>query len=517
MARKRRRSSRAVAGAAGCGPFGFFLALGAIWVLVQYWWVLLIVLGVVGLTVAIVRFARTPTPQVMARSPKSARPLEPPPVMARSPKSTSPPKPRPVITPRSPALVSEDLAVQMRATKHVRHIRDMQEWDYEWIRLTHPEKSSRELSEIANAHFARGRSIGVNYEWAGLLDSGSDQPAEGVGVKPEHHQSLKRESSNEHVSSDLDDGVPHVGLEGQHHPISGAGDGAVAPKRIPSGTDHTAQAKPGELLASDPRTMWAWADYLDGRLSLPVSEEAARQVLAAIPPGDHVEIFGAVAVSRGYPRQSQYALPREARFAARTFDRWILPSLGKEAEIIPASSTRHYATAWGPSLYMVESSFALANGRHMEAYAGQGTCDRFDEGAGQSILRLPDNPFAPAPPGLGTGGEDALVADYIKSVTDRVLKAQVNYGANAAWLALHEIYGEDRHRLSRAENYLKGAVADIKRYPRIGAESNKALVSHLRNADLKAAFFCLALGLPYPGDKPLSIPRRPRPTAADFY
>ena len=147
MATNRRRSSSAGAGAVGCGPFGIFLALGAIGLLIQYWWVLLIALGVVALTVAIVRFARTPTPPARARSPKSARP----------------PKPRPVMTPLSPALVSEDLAVQMRATKQVRHIRDMQEWDYEWIRLTNPEKSSRELSEIANAHFARGRSIGVNY------------------------------------------------------------------------------------------------------------------------------------------------------------------------------------------------------------------------------------------------------------------------------------------------------------------------------------------------------------------
>ncbi len=66
--------------------------------------------------------------------------------------------------PWSPPLVSEDLAVQMRATKQVHHIRDMQGWDYEWIRLTYSEKNSRELSEIANAYFARGRSIGVNYE-----------------------------------------------------------------------------------------------------------------------------------------------------------------------------------------------------------------------------------------------------------------------------------------------------------------------------------------------------------------
>ncbi|MCX2749211.1 hypothetical protein OOZ51_15490 [Arthrobacter sp. MI7-26] len=51
----------------------------------------------------------------------------------------------------------------MSAAKQVRRIRDIQEWDYEWLRLTNPEKSSRDLSESANAHFARGRSIGVNY------------------------------------------------------------------------------------------------------------------------------------------------------------------------------------------------------------------------------------------------------------------------------------------------------------------------------------------------------------------
>ncbi|GAA1764759.1 hypothetical protein GCM10009712_11540 [Pseudarthrobacter sulfonivorans] len=150
MASKRRRSRSAGAGAAaaGCGPFGFFLALVVIGLLIKFWWVLLIVLGVVGLTVAIVRFARTPNRPATARSPKSARPLEHPPVM----------------TPRNPPLVSEDLTVQIRAAKQARHIRDMQEWDYEWIRLTYPEKSSRVVSEIANAHFARGRSIGVNYD-----------------------------------------------------------------------------------------------------------------------------------------------------------------------------------------------------------------------------------------------------------------------------------------------------------------------------------------------------------------
>ncbi|WP_427004506.1 hypothetical protein [Pseudarthrobacter sp. H2] len=141
MARKRRRSGSAAAagaGALGCGPFGIFLALGAIWLLIQYWWVLLIALGVVALTVALVHIAKTPAP------PTTARPT------------------KPIRTPEPRALVSEDLAAQMRANKRVRHVRAMQEWDYEWIRLTYPEKSSRELSEIANARFARGWSVGVS-------------------------------------------------------------------------------------------------------------------------------------------------------------------------------------------------------------------------------------------------------------------------------------------------------------------------------------------------------------------
>jgi hypothetical protein len=144
MAKNHRRSSNSGAGAVGCGPF---LALIVIGLLIQYWWVLLIALGVVALTVALVRIAKAP--------PRPAR--------VRAPKATRPPKPRPVRTPPSPAPGRDELADQMRAAKQTRRIRAMQEWDYEWIRLANPGKSSRELSEIANAHFARGRSIGIIY------------------------------------------------------------------------------------------------------------------------------------------------------------------------------------------------------------------------------------------------------------------------------------------------------------------------------------------------------------------
>ncbi|MDQ0731094.1 hypothetical protein [Arthrobacter sp. B1I2] len=138
MAAKRRRSRSKGGGTIGCAPF---LALIVIALIVQYWWVLLIALGVVAITVGLVRSANAP-----------ARP-------ARVP----PPKPQPVMPPRRPVASADDLAAQMRAHKQAGRVRDMQEWDYEWIRLAYPGKSLREVNDIANAHFARGRSIGINW------------------------------------------------------------------------------------------------------------------------------------------------------------------------------------------------------------------------------------------------------------------------------------------------------------------------------------------------------------------
>src|SRR4029453_16128395 len=139
MAAKRRCSGSA--GADGLGLFGVFLALGAVWVLVQYWWVLLIALGVVVLTVALVRSATTPTPPARARPQKPASPPTPRPGVhqpgpapvtdepdAHPQKPASPPTPRPGVHHPGPALVNDDLAVQIRAIKQVRRIRDMQEW-----------------------------------------------------------------------------------------------------------------------------------------------------------------------------------------------------------------------------------------------------------------------------------------------------------------------------------------------------------------------------------------------------
>lgn len=612
MAINRRRSRSAVAG--GLGPFGIFLTLAVIGLLIQYWWVLLITLGALAFAVAIVRLARTP-----ARPPRE-----------RQPKSVRPPKPGPNMTQRNEALVSEGLEVQMRAIKQAGRIRDMQEWDYEWIRLTHPEKSSQELTEIAKAQLARRRSIGVNYERARLLDSAPEQGLESSGesLEDQLHEALVAQIGNTDRPASL--------IEGQS-----ASSALIFSK---------ARKEAGELLAGDPRTMWAWSEYLKSRHCLPVNSEDARQILAVIPSGDHVEIFAPIVISPDSHERGTDELPREARFAAMTFNSWILPSL-EQAEIIPYSETKRGFSSSGSMVDPIaEIHFRVTGGKNLRVYSDRRSDRFFSEGVGGRILRLPDSPLAPAPPELGTGvrspspeptsrsrllgdwhtaedvalwhmsgplgffgsrltggvsdrgvdvehpeavaqvkmqatpvgspqirqlrgarprltnhvfystsgftkaatveaadsgvalfimdddarvrphgahakrltleghqrqgGDDALVAEYVSSVVDRVHKAKTNYGNDDSRWALRETDGADRDRLYRAESYLKGAVADVKRHPRIGVETHKAVISHFRNADLRAAFFCHVLGLPYPGDEPLS-PRRP-PTAADF-
>jgi hypothetical protein len=138
MAAKRRRSGSKGGGTIGCAPF---LILIVVALVIQYWWVILIGLGVVAMTVALVRSTNAP-----------ARPAPVP-----------PPRPQPVMPPPRPVLSGDDLTAHMRSRKQAGRVRDMQEWDYEWIRLASPGKSAREVNDIANAHFARGRSIGINW------------------------------------------------------------------------------------------------------------------------------------------------------------------------------------------------------------------------------------------------------------------------------------------------------------------------------------------------------------------
>ncbi|MDQ0923366.1 hypothetical protein QF038_001874 [Pseudarthrobacter sp. W1I19] len=413
------------------------------------------------------------------------------------------------------------------------------------------------------------------------------------------------------------------------------------------------------LLEIDPRTMWAWAEYLKSPHNVPVDRSDAWQILAAIRSGEHVEIFAPAVVTSGFPKRRKGALPRKARFAARTFDSWIVTGLGQQADVLqgPKWTLR---VSGEKAEYAVETYFSFPDGRDLVAYTDELASERFDtEGFGESILRLPNSSLAPLPPQLGAseqipspesgwparllgdwhsaedvalwhmsgplgffgarltggvsdrgidvehpeavaqvkmqanpvgspqirqlrgtrpqlrnhvfystsgftraaieeaaetsvalfkiddsaevhpygshakrlllegvqhqGGDDAVVAEYVSSVVERIRKTNINYGSAEAWLALRETDGAnytritsaEHTRIKRAESYLKGAVAAVRRHPKIGVDPHKAVISHYRNADLRAAFFCQILVLPYPGDEPLR--RAAPPTAADFY
>lgn len=502
-------------------------------------------------------------------------------------------------------------------------------------------------------------------EWARLVDPRSDQSREAtVPIENDQHQPVESPTEDVLIGVVVEELPPDFSGMGISRTVADSeelqetGDAQTTPEDHKPNAETTPEGHTRDdahqLLAGDPRTMWAWADYQTTRTAMDVSFEAALQVLAAIPPGDHVEIFGAVTVYKSIlpPKRSKNALPPEARFVARTFDTWILPSSGKKAETIPAADTRWYSSTGGSMVDRVaENDFSMPDARKTTAYADQEKYKRFHEGAGGFILRLPDSPQTPVPPELGIGllnpspepahpsrllrdwrsaedvalrhmsgslgffgsrltggvsdrgvdvehpeavaqvkmqanpvgspqirqlrgarphlknhvfystsgytraaideaadigvalfimdddatvhphggnaerlileghqrhgGDDALVAEYVSSVTKRVLKAMANYGSDEArWVFfLGKRPIRDKH--SRAEGYLKSAAYNVRQHPRIGVESHKAIISHFRNADLKAAFFCHVLDLPYPGEEPIREKRRP--TAEDFY
>lgn len=407
------------------------------------------------------------------------------------------------------------------------------------------------------------------------------------------------------------------------------------------------------IFAADPRTMWAWSEYLKHGPVQEVSSKDALQILEAIPAGDHVEIFAAVAITREYfLRRPKNAVPQQAKFAAKTFGAWILPALGNRATKVLASDTKWSSSQSGSMVDSIaENNYRMADDWTLIAYTDSSVYKAFSDGVGTAILRLPDNPLTATPPELGAssvrsardvvqprrllgdwrtaedvarwhmsgplgffgsrltggvsdrgidvehseavaqvkmqanpvgspqvrqlrgarphlthhifystsgytraaiseaadtgvalftmddnanvnpkgllaqdlilrgherhGGDAAAIAAYVGDVSARVRKAHDNYGSSDAWWALREADDADWDRLTRAESYLKGALSAVRWHPRIGEEPDKVVVSHFRNADLCAAFFCRVLDLPYPGDK--AITQRKPPTAADFY
>ena len=530
----------------------------------------------------------------------------------------------------APAIVAEPqadpLIEELPARKRHRHADGVGQWDHEWMQLL---------------------------ESASVLptddpDEAQQQPS--IQEAPNQDSLIEVAEESADVRRELLSRL-HADLVNLHERL--LNDVKVQETRVAKSREDAAH-----LLATDPRTMWAWAEYVKSRHTVPVDSADASQVLAAIPSGEHVEIFAPAVDTSGFPKRHKGALPSKARFAARTFGSWIVTTTGHQAVVL--QGPKWTLSSSNSEETLAETHFYCPDGRSLVTYSDKDLLDRLDsEGVGESILRLPDSPLAPLPPQLGAaernpspesgwptrllgdwhsaedvalwhmsgplgffgarltggvsdrgidvehpeavaqvkmqanpvgspqvrqlrgtrpdlrnhvfystsgftraaieeaaettvalfkidddsevhpygshakrlilegiqyqGGDDALVAEYVSSVVERIRKANTNYGSAEAWLALREPEGAnptrittaEHTRIKRAESYLKGAIAAVKRHPNIGVETNKAVISHYRNADLRAAFFCQILGLPYPGDEPLR--RRKPPTAADYY
>lgn len=113
MARKR-GSAAGATGVVGCGLPALLIPLAIVYVIVNYWWVLVLLGGVAVAVVAIVR---------NARQPRIAPPPRPDPRLL---------KPGPQ---KGPALSQDQIYLQMRAAKRASHRSEMARWDEEFARL----------------------------------------------------------------------------------------------------------------------------------------------------------------------------------------------------------------------------------------------------------------------------------------------------------------------------------------------------------------------------------------------
>lgn len=155
-----------------------------------------------------------------------------------------------------------------------------------------------------------------------------------------------------------------------------------------------------ELLAKDPRTAWAWSEYLETRKPRRVKKEAAQQLLAAIPQGDHVEVFAEGAIfSRDEYNLADEMKRRSGRLAARTLRRWIVvredaatadvldgPGQGGIYREMPVSS--HDISWWTK----------LDKGQVNVFVDDKAMVERIRRGAGFDIMRLPAWGDTPEPP-----------------------------------------------------------------------------------------------------------------------
>lgn len=157
-----------------------------------------------------------------------------------------------------------------------------------------------------------------------------------------------------------------------------------------------------DLLSKDPRTAWAWHEYLKTKNPLSVSEQTAQQLLAAIPQGDHVEVFveGALFSSPHDNRATE--MKRSAgRLAARTLRRWIaVREDNATADILDGPAKGMMYREMPVSRHEVNWYTSLDDGSVCVFAENAATIEKLRQGVGAEILRLPAWADTPEPPSL---------------------------------------------------------------------------------------------------------------------
>lgn len=101
-----------------------------------------------------------------------------------------------------------------------------------------------------------------------------------------------------------------------------------------------------------------------------------------------------------------------------------------------------------------------------------------------------------------SNGPEAVVADYMSQVAQRVQLAVSNYGSDEAikWIGKEETR---KGVALRALGYLMNAKHKLGRAPQIGDASLKSVLNYYRHMELLAAVSCRELGYTYPGSAPV--------------
>lgn len=112
-----------------------------------------------------------------------------------------------------------------------------------------------------------------------------------------------------------------------------------------------------------------------------------------------------------------------------------------------------------------------------------------------------------------SNGPEAVVADYMSQVAQRVQLAVDNYGSDEAikWIGKEETR---KGVALRSLGYLMNAKHKLGRAPQIGDASLKSVLNYYRHMELLAAVSCRELGFAYPGSSPVG---RKTMSLDDFY